>query len=58
MQVDSLCYKLSNSSYTIPTRAVWDLLPEPEGEGNKSHAARGVWYNYFKAYYGNATALL
>ena len=28
-------------SYTIPTRAVWDLLPEPEGEGNKFHAARG-----------------
>ena len=23
---------------TIPTR---DLLPEPEGEGNKSHVARG-----------------
>ena len=21
-------------------RAVWDLLPEPEGEGNKSHAAQ------------------
>ena len=29
------------NSYTMPTRAVWDLLPEPEGEGNKSHAARG-----------------
>ena len=45
------CYVESNhtalqgilcNSYTIPTRAVWDLLPEPEGEGNKSHAARGV----------------
>ena len=30
-----------SNSYTIPTRAVWDLWPEPEGEGNKSHAARG-----------------
>ena len=29
------------NSYTMPTRAVWDLLPEPEGEGNKSHVARG-----------------
>ena len=29
------------NSYTMPTRAVCDLLPEPEGEGNKSHAARG-----------------
>ena len=27
----------------MPTRAVWDLhvLPEPEGQGNKSHAAPG-----------------
>ena len=25
------------SSYTMPPRAVWDLLPEPEG----------AWYNYF-----------
>ena len=31
-----ICY-----SYTMPTRAVWDLFPEPEGEGNISHAARG-----------------
>ena len=28
-------------SYTVPTRAVWDLLPEPSGSGNKSHAVRG-----------------
>ena len=41
-----LIHSLSNS-YTISTRAIWDLLPEPkdggetEGEGNKSHAARG-----------------
>ena len=33
-------YHVSNS-YTMPTRAVWDLLPEPEGEGNKFHTARG-----------------
>ena len=32
-----LCY-----SYTIPTRAVWDLLPEPEGEGNKSQGVCGI----------------
>ena len=36
------------NSYTIATRAIWDLMPEP----------KGVWYNYFKAYYGNASALL
>ena len=42
----------------MPSRAVWDLLPELEGEGNKSHAAQGAWYNYFEAYYGNASALL
>ena len=29
------------NSYTMPKRAVWDLLPEPEGEGNKFHTARG-----------------
>ena len=28
-----------SNSYTMPTRAVWDLLPEPEGEGNKFHTA-------------------
>ena len=27
--------------YTMPTRAVWDLLPEPSGSGNNFHAARG-----------------
>ena len=31
-----VCY-----SYTMPTRVIWDLLPEPKGGGNKSHAARG-----------------
>ena len=36
MSYGTLC-----NSYTIPTRAIWDLLPEPKGEGNKSHAARG-----------------
>ena len=35
-QVSHIC-----NSYTMPTRAVWDLLPEPEGEGNKFHTARG-----------------
>ena len=28
------------NGYTMPTRAVWALLPEPEGEGNKFHTAR------------------
>ena len=51
------------NSYTMPTKAVWDLLPEPEGEGNRAKAINpirheGAWYNYFKAYYGNACALL
>ena len=46
------------NSYTIPTRAVWDLLTEPEGESSKSHMLKEVWYNYFKAYYSNASALL
>ena len=47
-------------SYIIPTRAVWDLLPEPEGEGNYINPMlpKGVWYNYLKAYYGNTSALL
>ena len=40
--MQSCCFSDLRNSYTIPTRAVWDLLPEPEGEGNKSHAARGV----------------
>ena len=44
------------NSYTIPTRAVRDLLPEPEDKGNKSD--EGVWYSYFKAYYGNVSALI
>ena len=30
-----------HNSYTISTRAVWDLLPEPKGEGNKLHTAQG-----------------
>ena len=33
------------NSYTIPIpiprRAEWDLLPEPESEGNKSREAQG-----------------
>ena len=41
----------------MPTRAVRDLLSEPEGEGNKSHAAQGgVIYMYsFKAHYRNTS---
>ena len=47
-RVDILMFCSAKSSYvqcvidyTMPTRAIWDLLPEPEGEGNKSHVARG-----------------
>ena len=36
-----LAWFVTRNSYTMPTRAVWDLLPEPEGEGNKFHTARG-----------------
>lgn len=40
-------------SYTIPMRTVSDLLPEPKGGSNKSHAARGRMAKLrFKAYYG------
>ena len=35
------------NSYTIPTKAINPMRPE-----------EGVWYNYFKAYHGNASALL
>ena len=34
-------YTIICNSYTMPTRAVWDLSPEPDGEGYKSHTARG-----------------
>ena len=39
--VNNIIWIICNS-YTMPTRAVWNLLPEPEGgKGNKSHTARG-----------------
>ena len=28
-------------SYTMPIRAIWELLPEPKDEGNRSHVASG-----------------
>ena len=34
--------------YTMPTRAVWDLLPEPESEGNKSDGGGGGGGGVFK----------
>ena len=39
---------LTYNSYIIPMRAVWDVLPESEGEGNK----------FYAAHHGNASALL
>ena len=36
-----LQYRQFCNSYTIPTKAEWDLLPEPKDEGNKFHMVRG-----------------
>ena len=39
--VPCISFYVIHISYTMPTRAVWNLLPKPEGQGNEFHVSQG-----------------
>ena len=54
----------SKRSYTMPTRAVWDLLPEPAPRGRRQYGPRGRGITILKPtmathlhYYSNASRI-
>lgn len=58
LQIQNILF-ISNR-YSMPMKAVWRLLPEPEGKGNKScmRPEDTRYTTIFKAYYGYASAIL